>query len=392
LLEDFLADAGLPVRDLAAGFGGASQFDGSVARLHISAAAGAVMAGAPAGQPSPTPEIPDLVAIVRPGPVVEAAPAASGSLWIGEWEPSWTPAEHASAIGAVRAAISRGDVYQANVVGHAAAPYVGDPGPALERVLALPGAAWAGRMAGPGWALACASPECLVTVRPADGGALVATRPIKGTAPRTPEGRRALRASAKERAEHVMIVDLARNDLGRIAAIGTVAVEELFVPRPWCGLWQAESTVSARLAPGVGLAEVLRAVCPGGSVTGAPKRAALGLLAGLEPVGRGPSMGALGTLGPDGLALGLTIRTVAAVATPSHPGRRLAEPGCAAGGVRRPGDAPGRLAGPGGGLAEVGGRLHVWAGGGITWSSVEADEVAEAAAKAAPLRAALATP
>ena len=119
--------------------------------------------------------------------------------------------------------------------------------------------------------------------------------------------------------------------------------------RQWSGLWQAESVVSARLSDGVGLATVLRALCPGGSVTGAPKLAALAQIAAIEPVGRGPSMGALGWLSPRGLDLGLTIRTVAA----------------------------------------DGERLHLWAGGGITWSSDAGAEVAEAEAKAGPIRAAL---
>jgi para-aminobenzoate synthetase component 1 len=108
--------------------------------------------------------------------------------------------------------------------------------------------------------------------------------------------------------------------------------------------------VSATAADGLGLADLLRAVCPGGSVTGAPKRAALAQIAALEPAGRGASMGALGWVGPDGVDLGLTIRTVAAAA----------------------------------------GRIHLWAGGGITWSSDPEAEVAEAAAKARPVRAALA--
>jgi para-aminobenzoate synthetase component 1 len=177
----------------------------------------------------------------------------------------------------------------------------------------------------------------------------IATRPIKGTRPATPTGRRELLASEKERAEHVMIVDLARNDLARVARTGTVRVDELYAIRQWSDLWQAESVVSANLEPGTGLADALRALCPGGSVTGAPKLAALTQIAGLEPVGRGPSMGALGWLGPDGLDLGLTIRTVAADAQ----------------------------------------HLHLWAGGGITWSSDPDAEVAEAAAKAAPIRAAL---
>ncbi|HEV2087790.1 MAG TPA: chorismate-binding protein, partial [Cryptosporangiaceae bacterium] len=225
------------------------------------------------------------------------------------------------------------------------APYDGDPAAALTAVAALPGAAWAGRLDGAGWAVASGSPECLLRV--SDGR--IETRPIKGTRPRTAAGRRELDASSKERAEHVMIVDLERNDLARVAETGSVLVEELYAVHAWCDLWQAQSVVSARLRPGVGLAELLRAVCPGGSVTGAPKRAALALIAGLEPVGRGPAMGALGYLSPAGLELGLTIRT----------------------------------------LAAAGGRLHVWAGGGITWPSDPTAEVAEAAAKAAPLRAAV---
>jgi para-aminobenzoate synthetase component 1 len=200
-------------------------------------------------------------------------------------------------------------------------------------------------LAGPGWAVACASPETLVEV---SGGRAV-TRPIKGTRPATAAGRGELLTSAKERAEHVMIVDLSRNDLGRLAATGSVRVDRLYEVRRWCDLWQAESTVSARLAPGVGLAELLRALCPGGSVTGAPKLAALDAIGALEPVGRGPSMGALGWIGPDRVDLGLTIRTVAVDAR----------------------------------------RVHLWAGGGITWGSEPAAEVAEAAAKSAPIRAAL---
>jgi para-aminobenzoate synthetase component 1 len=146
-----------------------------------------------------------------------------------------------------------------------------------------------------------------------------------------------------------MIVDLERNDLSRVARTGSVEVEELYALREWSGLWQACSTVAAQLAPGVTVLDVLRALVPGGSVTGAPKRAACALLAGLEPVGRGPSMGALGVVTADGLDLGLTIRTVAADAD----------------------------------------RVHLWAGGGITWSSDPQAEVEEAHAKAAPVLRAL---
>jgi para-aminobenzoate synthetase component 1 len=253
--------------------------------------------------------------------------------------------QHAGAVAAVRAAIGRGDVYQVNVVGHASAGYLGDPVPALRRLGGLAGARYGGVLRGAGWAVGCASPETLLQVR----GGVARIRPIKGTRPATAGGRAELLASAKERAEHVMIVDLERNDLARVARIGSVRVERLFALREWAGLWQAESVVAADLVPGTGLAALLAAVFPGGSVTGAPKLAALDTIHVVEPVGRGPSMGALGWIGPDGLDLGLTIRTVAA----------------------------------------DGARLHVWAGGGITWGSDPAAEVAEAAAKAGPLRATL---
>jgi para-aminobenzoate synthetase component 1 len=232
-------------------------------------------------------------------------------------------------------------VYQANVVGHRQASFSGDPAAACAAVTSLPGAVYGGALTGEGWAVASASPECLVRV---DGRELT-TRPIKGTRPRTTAGRAQLLTSAKERAEHVMIVDLERNDLSRIARTGTVAVPELFAVRAWCDLWQAESVVAAQLADGVGVEAVLRAVCPGGSVTGAPKLAALDLVAGLEPVGRGPSMGGLGFLTPGRMDLGLTIRTVA--------------------------------------IAEE--SVHLWTGGGITWDSDPDAEVAEAQAKAAPI-------
>ncbi|MFG1744012.1 chorismate-binding protein [Micromonospora chalcea] len=349
LAQRFLAAHGVTRDDLTRP--GRHDPDDAVcgAALYLSAAAGAYTLGVSPGAPSPAPTLPDLVVVVyhhtdRPTPT--PPPAHAGGWRLGPWRDSWTPAAHAAAVDVVRAAIARGDVYQTNLVGHAAAPYTGDPRPALARLAALPGARYGGTLHGPGWALGCASPETLIAV---EHGRLV-TRPIKGTRPATPAGRRELLASAKERAEHVMIVDLERNDLARVARTGSVRVDELFAVRRWCDLWQAESTVSAAPADGLGLADLLRAVCPGGSVTGAPKRAALAQIAALEPVGRGASMGALGWVGPDRLDLGLTIRTAAA----------------------------------------DGDLLHLWAGGGITWDSDPAAEVAEAAAKAAPIRALLA--
>ncbi|WP_133878055.1 chorismate-binding protein [Paractinoplanes brasiliensis] len=374
LVADYLAGDGLDVRNIGRTDEqecptGAGSICG--AALYVSADAGSVMSGGSLGAPSPVPGIPDVYAVVYrhtdaasaqgpPGPPPAAGfpsgpPPAAGfspdpppadGFELGAWTPSWTPAEHAAAVTSVREAIGRGDVYQVNVVGHTSAPYAGSPLAALHRVAALPGARYGGVLEGPGWALATASPETLVEVR----GGRVITRPIKGTRPATAEGRRELLASVKERAEHVMIVDLSRNDLSRLPGVGPVTVDELFAVRRWSALWQAESVVSAPVTGPLGLPDLLRALAPGGSVTGAPKIAALSLIAGLEPVGRGVSMAAVGWVGRDHVDLGLTIRTVAA----------------------------------------DGNRVHAWAGGGIVWDSDPEAEVAEAAAKLAPIKAALA--
>ena len=354
LLEDFLAGQGLPVVDLSAATvsvpgADARSHDVCGAAVYLSAAAGAALVGGAPGRLSPVPELPDCVAIVYAHGhdlITESEILVLSDWRLGSWRPSWTDADHAAAVAEVRDAIARGDVYQVNIVGHAAADYSGDPVPALTRLAGVPGAHYAGLIAGDGWVVGCASPETLVEVR--DGRML--TRPIKGTGPATAEGRADLLASAKERAEHIMIVDLERNDLAHVARTGSVRVDELFALRRWGDLWQAESTVSAAVRPGTGLAALLRAVCPPGSVTGVPKLAALAQIALLEPVGRGAAMGAFGWVGRDHIDLGLTIRTVAA---DRH-------------------------------------RLHLWAGGGITWGSDPLAEVAEAAAKAAPLRALLA--
>jgi para-aminobenzoate synthetase component 1 len=340
LVEAFLRDHGVP--------GGHPVCGASVL---ISAAAGAKMIAGAISAASPSLSVPDLAVIVYEHGSPRDPELGQGPWRLGPWRGSWTPGDHAAAVGEVREAIARGDVYQVNVVGHQAAEYVGDPLPALKRLTRLPGARYAGIIGGDGWAVACASPETLVEIR---AGRIV-TRPIKGTAPATPAGRELLLSSEKERAEHIMIVDLARNDVAHVARTGTVRVPELFAVRRWADLWQAESDVEGVLEPGTGLAAILRALCPGGSVTGAPKLAALQEIARLEPVGRGPAMGAFGWIDADHVNLGLTIRTVAAD-----------------------------------GHGDEGGSLHVWAGGGITIDSDPAAEVAEAAAKAAPVKAALA--
>jgi para-aminobenzoate synthetase component 1 len=175
--------------------------------------------------------------------------------------------------------------------------------------------------------------------------------PIKGTRPLGSS--EDLRESAKDNAEHVMIVDLERNDLSRVCEPGTVRWPEFLVERELAGVVHLVTTVEGLLREDVSLAELLAAMFPGGSVTGAPKISALDHIAALEPVGRGASMGALGRVYPNGdLDLALTIRT----------------------------------------FAVAGGRIHLWAGGGIVWDSEPEAEIEESWVKARPLLAALGSP
>jgi para-aminobenzoate synthetase component 1 len=162
------------------------------------------------------------------------------------------------------------------------------------------------------FAIASASPERFVLVQ--DGQ--VQTRPIKGTRPRgaTPEQDRQraeeLLASAKDRAENVMIVDLLRNDLGRVCAYGSVRVEAVCRLESYPTVHHLVSEVVGTLRPGLGPVDLLRAAFPGGSVTGAPKVRAMEIIAELEPTARGPYCGSLGFLGFDGsMDTSILIRT-----------------------------------------------------------------------------------
>lgn len=259
---------------------------------------------------------------------------------IGLWQRSWADSDYAEAVEAVRAAIGRGDVYQVNLVQHLSAPFEGAANELAARL-----ASFGPRLlAGDGWAVVSASPELFLARR----GRKVWTAPIKGTRPlgEHVEGE-------KDEAEHVMIVDLERNDLSRVCEPGSVRWPELMAERELAGVTHLVSTVEGTLREDVGLAELLAATFPGGSVTGAPKLAALDLIAALEPVGRGASMGALGTVRGNGdLELALTIRTFA--------------------------------------LAE--GRIHLWVGGGVVWDSEPEAEIEESWTKARPLLAAIGAP
>jgi para-aminobenzoate synthetase component I len=171
----------------------------------------------------------------------------------------------------------------------------------------------------PGTTLVSRSPELFFAL---DGHGGIETRPMKGTAPRDPdlEADRHIKAAlgqdAKNRAENLMIVDLLRNDVGRIAEVGSVTVPDLFEVVTYATLHQMVSRVTGRLRPGVGLAAVLRALFPCGSVTGAPKIRAMEILRDVEDAPRDAYCGAIGWAGPDGRArFNVAIRTLTL-----HPG------------------------------------------------------------------------
>ena len=220
---------------------------------------------------------------------------------IGAWEHTWSDAEYAAAVVAVRDAIGRGDVYQVNLVQHLSAPFRGSAtalaarldGLTQPRDWPLADPDWR-VLEGDGWAIVSASPELFLARR----GSRVWTMPIKGT---RPSGWGAeLHGSVKDAAEHVMIVDLERNDLSRVCEAGSVRWPELMTTASLAGVEHMVSLVEGRLKPEVGLASLLEATFPGGSITGAPKIAAVDLIAELEPVGRGASMGALGRVHGNG--------------------------------------------------------------------------------------------
>jgi len=328
LLEDYLDDAGF--------------WNGeTVAELYL----GYGLSQAIRRDPSPPPPepcpLPLLACRIRTSP--GDSPQDLSGYAVGEWAPSWAPSDHAAAIDEVRAAIARGDVYQVNLVQHLSASFTGDAH-ALARSLVPLRPLHPRPFEGDGWTVVSASPELFLSRR----GRRVRTKPIKGT---RRLGETGLAKAEKDRAEHVMIVDLERNDLSRVCEPGSLHWPELMQERALAGVTHLVSTVEGTLREDAGLAEILEATFSGGSITGAPKIAAVDHIAKLEPVGRGASMGALGTLRPNGdLDLALTIRTFA--------------------------------------IADD--TIHLWVGGGIVWDSEADAEIEESWVKARPLLEAIA--
>lgn len=204
------------------------------------------------------------------------------------------------------AAIATGEVYQACVCTQFAGRLNGSPIDFFVDAVARTSPARAAFIAGPWGAVASLSPELFLRRR----GQVVTSSPIKGTLPLSADPAR-LRGSAKDVAENIMIVDLVRNDLGRVADTGTVTVPQLLTVQPAPGVWHLVSTVTARVGADVPMAAVLDATFPPASVTGTPKARARTLLSEWEPHRRGLYCGAVGLASPvAGCELNVAIRTV----------------------------------------------------------------------------------
>jgi para-aminobenzoate synthetase/4-amino-4-deoxychorismate lyase len=274
----------------------------------------------------------------------------------GTWRPTTPRDRYEASVDRIRDLIAAGETYQVNHTMRLRSRVEGDPRGLYRDLCYAQRGAYAAYLDLGRYRMLSASPELFFELR--DGA--IATRPMKGTAPRGrwPAEDRAvaerLLASRKDRAENAMIVDLLRNDLGRISETGSVTWNDTFRAERYETVWQLTTTVSSRLRAGTGFADVFRALFPSGSVTGAPKVRTTELIAELEDSPRGAYCGAIGYLAPVGSGrpdarFNVAIRTVT-LDTDS-------------------------------GTAEYG------AGGGITWDSDAATEYDEAVAKARVLTA-----
>ena len=318
------------------------EFDHARRTLHLVSSA---------GQEREARRLERALTVLAEAPAVPGEPRAAEAAGRVEWRHD--AERYRALIARCRAAIRAGDAYQLCLTNEVVVEGAFDPVEAYRRLRRSSASHHGGLIRIGGLALVSASPERFLDAS-VDGR--VATHPIKGTRTRSSdplvdaELRAELLGSVKERAENVMIVDLVRNDLARIAASSSVRVDRLLEVETYPHVHQLVSEVSARRAPGVGLAELLAATFPAGSMTGAPKRRAVELLREWEAGPRGIYAGAFGRIGGDGsLDLAMTIRT----------------------------------------LVLDGSRARIGTGGGITALSVDDEEVEETRLKARALLAVL---
>jgi para-aminobenzoate synthetase/4-amino-4-deoxychorismate lyase len=249
---------------------------------------------------------------IAPADVPDRLPDPAGG-WAGAPRPLVDRADYDAALAKVQGYIAAGDVYQANLTIRAEVPFAGHPlalyaGLRQRARSGFGGVVWTGQ----DWLLSL-SPELFVALQ----GGKVTTKPMKGTSIR---GRDSAEDAAlvhhlahdpKQRAENLMIVDLLRNDLSRVAEPGSVAVPDLFTVESYPTVHQMISTVTAQLAPGATVASLMRAIYPCGSITGAPKIRAMEIIDEVEPTPRGIYTGSIGRIDAQGdAAFNVAIRTL----------------------------------------------------------------------------------
>lgn len=243
------------------------------------------------------------------------APAVAPFRLTQRWQSNMTPESYRQRFEQIQAWLQAGDCYQVNLAQRFQARYQGDEWQAFQRLNTNNRAPFSAFIRLPQSVILSLSPERFLSLK----SDVIETRPIKGTLPRLADEQadrlqaRRLAESEKDRAENLMIVDLLRNDIGRVAVPGSVRVPELFVVEPFPAVHHLVSTINARLKPELSAGDLLRACFPGGSITGAPKVRAMEIIEALEPQRRNAWCGSIGYLSRCGrMDSSITIRTLIA--------------------------------------------------------------------------------
>ncbi len=237
-------------------------------------------------------------------PIDAGALENRGSYQLGDWQADLDQQQHAAAVAAIKGLIAAGDTYQVNLTMRLRSSFLGEPFACYRDLCRAQRAPFSAYIDTGRWQVLSTSPELFFSA----SKGVITTRPMKGTISRgrwSEEDRlrqEELQNSPKERAENLMIVDLLRNDLGRVAVTGSVAVPGLFNIETLPTLHQMTSTVTAELRADVGLVQLLQALFPCGSVTGAPKRRTMEIIRDLESSPRGLYTGCIGYISPPTLA------------------------------------------------------------------------------------------
>ncbi len=256
----------------------------------------------------PLQDIPLAAFAIFDAPSKSDGETAKAGFDCSHWQSNIAPSGFREKVARVREGIAAGAYYQVNLTTRLRAEFRGEPRAFFNSLCEAQPGAYAFLLDFGDWQIASVSPELFFAWSP-DTGEIVA-RPMKGTAPLS-QSAADLRASAKDCAENLMIVDLLRNDIARVARKGSVLVPDLFTIENFATVRQMTSTISGETLPDADLAKIFAALFPCGSITGAPKIAATQAIATLETSPRGPYCGALGVVQPGGMALfSVGIRTV----------------------------------------------------------------------------------